>query len=615
MTTLVKVPVLAAGEFKQIPLAQLGVNPLNPRKTIDADALNELIATIDSAGILQPLLVRPASEGAEFPRYEIVAGHRRFAAATRLTLAGVPCIVRDMTDAEAADAAIIDNLQRVDVPPMEEAEAFGELLNRYGSVEAVAAAVGKDVAHVAKRLKLRALGVFQCNALRQKLITVDHALLLARLGIEEQNVELKWCLDHSAGIKIGVDKVIEDALRRRKEQHRHHSWEPQSVLSLKGHIEQNSGRKLSRAPWDLDDAELLPQAGSCTLCPQNTKANLALFEDLNISAATCSDGRCFEIKREKFVQLKLAHAGMPPGSAVKLSWKQTMTEPRMEIDDATGSVGKTVLTVTRKVKLTQTFKAGQWVEAKKGSCPNVLTGITVDWSDAAHHGFGPGESRLRKPGESLLVCVAAKCKVHAKVWEKAADASAREDRNQNSPENRAKREEREKLVKAENQVRGDLIRGSIAKVETLSGDLLRAVVLRAFPRWLDSEDLENFPGLEKSLKSLATDTAGFARAAACLLFVGDASDEIWADESSAIDDGRKKLIAALKPFGVDASKAWEKPKVEKTAAAPKAEKPAAKKSAPAKAAKKKVLPAAARKRIADAMKKRWASAKAKGGAK
>jgi ParB/RepB/Spo0J family partition protein len=601
--------VPAAGELKQIPLMQLGVNPLNPRKTIDADALNELIATIDSAGILQPLLVRPASEGAEFPRYEIVAGHRRFAAATRLTLAGVPCIVRAMTDAEAADAAIIDNLQRVDVPPMEEAEAFGDLLARHGGVEAVAAAVGKDVAHVAKRLKLRTLGVFQCDALRQKLITVDHALLLARLGVEEQNTELKWCLDRDAGVKVSVEAVIADSVRRRKDQHRHHSWEPQSVLALKGHIEQNSGRKLSRAPWDLDDAGLLPQAGSCTLCPQNTKANLALFEDLNISAATCSDGRCFEIKREKFVQLKLAHAGMPPGSAIKLSWKATSTEPRMEIDDLTGEAGKTILTVTKKVKLNQTFKVGQWIEAKKGSCPNVLTGVTVDWSDSGDRGYMGSSEKLKKPGQSLLVCVAAKCKAHRKEWEKPKTQNTNSGYDRKAEEEKA--EKKRLAALAETKLRVRLAGEAIDGVKKLSEKLLRNILIERLPRGSELEAVNAVcPGLRKLLETAKFDSVEFARAVATVSF--DARTfEVWHHWEPT--QFRKEFIQHLKELGYDASKAWDKPKVEKPVAKKEDAKPAAVNAAPAKPAKKKqVLSAAGRKRIADAIKKRWP--KAKGGA-
>ena len=104
-------------------------------------------------------------------RYEIICGHRRAEAAKLAGLLEVPVIVREMTDAEAAEIALVDNLQREDVGALEEAEAFGALLELHGTVEAVAARVGKDVPHVAKRLKLMSLGAWQRDSLRAKLIS------------------------------------------------------------------------------------------------------------------------------------------------------------------------------------------------------------------------------------------------------------------------------------------------------------------------------------------------------------------------------------------------------------------------------------------------------------
>src|ERR1035437_9221760 len=313
---------ITAAKVQQIPLDLLDANPLNPRRTMHEASLSELAYSIRQTGINEPLLVRPApvhdGESVVEARYEIVCGHRRFRAAEMLEMETVPCIVREMTDNEAAEIALVDNLQREDVGALEEAEAFGALLGLHGTVEAVAARVGKDVAYVAKRLKLRTLGTWQRDALHGKLISVDHALLLARLDIEE-----------------------------------------------------TSGRKLSRAPWDLDDAQLVADAGACSVCPSNTKANTSLFGDLAIEEATCADGQCFEQKREAFVQIKLKETG---ATALRLSWKATSTAPRFDIVNVKPIKGTAVNSIERTPKLAQVFKAGQWIAAKKDSCLNVLAG-------------------------------------------------------------------------------------------------------------------------------------------------------------------------------------------------------------------------------------------------
>jgi ParB/RepB/Spo0J family partition protein len=254
MTKTVELPIAKSGAVesaivREIPLEQLEASRNNPRRTMNETDLTELAASIREHGVNVPLLVRPwlraivveLDNGTEydFPglsmaeaspyidgsaeifqghkvvrtevedTYEIVCGRRRSEAATLAGLTSVPCIVRDMTDEQAAEIALIDNLQRVDVPPLEEAAAFDELLARLGSIAAVAARVGKEQSYIAKRLKLCTLTCWSADALRKKLITIDHALLLARLASDEQNEALKWTLDRNAGSKTPVSKVVD----------------------------------------------------------------------------------------------------------------------------------------------------------------------------------------------------------------------------------------------------------------------------------------------------------------------------------------------------------------------------------------------------------------------
>lgn len=167
----------------RVPLAQLVPSAVNPRRTSIREADDELLESIRLHGILTPLLVRPIEPRNGQPNaVEIVAGHRRYAAAMALGLQDVPVTVRDLTDDEAREAAIVENLQREDLAPLDEAAAYHELLARPGQTPAmVAAAVGKSPAHVGRRLKLLSLVPAAQAALREGQLGVAHAELLTKL--------------------------------------------------------------------------------------------------------------------------------------------------------------------------------------------------------------------------------------------------------------------------------------------------------------------------------------------------------------------------------------------------------------------------------------------------
>jgi ParB family transcriptional regulator, chromosome partitioning protein len=589
-------PVLAA-EMEHVLVGLLDVAPWNARKTFDPAALKELTESVRQHGIQVPLLARPSTDGA---RLEIVAGHRRFKVAEALALKTVPCIVREMTDDEARERGLVDNLQREDVPALEEADAYAELQQRLGTATAIAQRVGKDVAYVTRRLQLCELADFPRKALAERLITVDHALLLARLGVDEQDANLKWALNPNSGIKEPVEETIKQRIQERDSKSRWHGpWEPQSVLLLKHHIEEHVGRKLSRAPWSLDDAKLINDVPACNLCPSNTKHNDNLFGDMNIAAATCEDGGCFEMKRLAFVSIKLSEATAKQdagrGPAVRLSWKATTVKPRFSEAKA-GSV----MTDEAGVNLMQVFKVGQWAEAKPKSCEHVRLGVTIDWSDANDRGYMGGGVTLRKPGQTLTVCIAPGCKVHKKEWEKP------KSENRSAPyDAKAEEEKREKTrlaTLAETKLRVRLASAAVEKITKLPEQLLRRFLIDQLP---SDDALDCFeaicPGLEKTVRTAALDSVAFAKAVALLSLEGRylVVREYWEAKQF-----RQEFISSLKLLGYDASKAWDK------SAAPKAEKPV--KAAAVAKPKKPILNAAAKKRIAEAQKKRWATAK-KGG--
>jgi ParB/RepB/Spo0J family partition protein len=555
------VSATVSDQVQDLPLDRIFPSPTNPRKSIDPVKLDELIKSIEESGLIAPIVVRPAGDD----RFEIASGHRRFAAFQKLGYKAIPSLVRIMEDDEFRETQLVDNLQREDIDPLDEADSYDALLPSLGTPAAIAARVGKTIEHVVRVLKLRTLIPFSRQALADKLITIDHALLLAKLALAEQEKALRFAIRPSCTRKDKTEDLLASARKDASaknggSQRWAHYWEPQSVLNLKAFIEREIKLELKRAPWDLADADLVPSAGGCTQCPKNTGHNVALFGDLAIEESVCTDAACFNAKREAFVQIQLDAVKAAGPDAVKISWKHSDAAPR-------------ALHSGNDKYLAQTFKAGQWVEAKKASCGFVKTGVAVDFDE------GYNRDPKKKPGAQKLVCTAAGCKVHKKAWERSEKSSG--PGNQNSAENVAKREEREKLAAVENATRVGLVRQAIAKTSKLSGEVLRQVILCALPGWLHPEDEERFPGLEKGLKTLKVESPEFARAAVCLLFVGDDS-ECFVGDWNGPEHGRKEFLALLKILGVDGGSAWAKPATAKKAVPAK---PVAKKTAK-KSAKK-----------------------------
>ncbi len=154
------------GTVRQVPLDLLEPNPFQPRTIIEPAALEELAQSIRLRGILQPLLVRPHPATAD--RFQIVAGERRWRAAGAAGLHEVPALVREMADTEAAAIALVENLQRQDLNPIDEAEGYDRLLTQFGlTQEALGQAVGKSRSHVTNMLRLLNLPPLVKEAVRK----------------------------------------------------------------------------------------------------------------------------------------------------------------------------------------------------------------------------------------------------------------------------------------------------------------------------------------------------------------------------------------------------------------------------------------------------------------
>lgn len=273
---------------QEIPLSLLVESSTNPRQHFEEDNLNELAETIRKSGVFQAILARPKDD-----RLEIVFGARRFRASQLAGKETIPALIREMSDAEVLEAQLVENLQRRDVHPMEEAEGYKRLLlltDPTYTVEQIAAKVGKTPAYITTRLKLTELCDEVAAAFYQNHIGVGHALLLAKLPSDQQSAGMKACF---------------------KEVYTGRGDKPARILlpvrNLRFWIESNILLLLKDAPFNKRDAQLVATAGSCADCPKRTGHNKLLFgDDLGRQGDQCTDPTCYQSKVDAHVAKSIA---------------------------------------------------------------------------------------------------------------------------------------------------------------------------------------------------------------------------------------------------------------------------------------------------------------------
>ena len=185
-------------KVQQISLANIVPSPLQPRREFQREALEELVDSIRQRGIIQPLIVRPING-----RFELIAGERRWRAAKEIGLAEAPAIVRQATDLEVLELSLIENLQRADLNPIEEAQAYARLAGEFGMrQEDIAQKVGKSRASVANAMRLLDLDPQVQTWVVQDLLSVGHAKVLLGLKVhEEQRLLAEKILRQSSTVR------------------------------------------------------------------------------------------------------------------------------------------------------------------------------------------------------------------------------------------------------------------------------------------------------------------------------------------------------------------------------------------------------------------------------
>ena len=289
-----KSPALPQMEYLEI--ARIKESPYNPRRIYDQGRMNELTDSIRDKGVLEPILVREVDNC-----YEIMAGSRRFRAAKAATLTQIPAIIRKVTEGEAIEICVTENLQRENTHELEEANGYRELLELPGyTVEAVAIKVGKDKSYVYKRLKMLDLIEPAQKAFLKGEMTAEHAVRIARLQPQDQKRAFEILFQDAYGFTEPGDR------------------RPRTAKSLQRWIDENVLLKISGAKFKTTDEHLIAGVPSCPNCPKRTGFNKNLFNDIK-DGDICTDPGCFEAKTQAHITQAIAKAEKAGKPLVKIS--------------------------------------------------------------------------------------------------------------------------------------------------------------------------------------------------------------------------------------------------------------------------------------------------------
>lgn len=250
------------------PIKSIAESKLNPRKEYDAADLKDLALSMKDTGLVQAVILRPVGKG-----YEIVAGHRRVKAARSLGWKEIPSEIRTYTDEETVKAMLAENLQRVDLSPIEEGEAYDAMMKNGITEKQISGIIGKSESYVLKRRSLCYLHKDIVKAMKDKKnpLPLGHALLIATLPTDAMQKEaLAGSYDSDKTVR-SYDRVKSDVVRK--------MYIPLQV-----------------AQFGLTDTTLVPKAGSCVDCPKRSGNKTGLFDDGQDDI--CTDPSCFREKDE-----------------------------------------------------------------------------------------------------------------------------------------------------------------------------------------------------------------------------------------------------------------------------------------------------------------------------
>lgn len=256
----------SVGGVQKVELIYLFVSPLNARKHFDEAKMKELAASIKEKGVIEPIIVRPKS--GKIQKYEIVCGERRYKASLSAGLKDIPVIVRDLSDEQTLEFQIIENLQREDLDPLDEAAGFKTMLDKCKYTQAdLATKVGKSQAYIANRMRLLDLSKDIQEAISSGDVTPGHGMVLLRLNDQK---------DQAAFFKAIVREKL-------------------SIRSAENHLK-DFGRSLASAPFDKKN---------CEACNFNGNKQQDFFDKETNLRGRCMDPACFAKKMDSFINSQI----------------------------------------------------------------------------------------------------------------------------------------------------------------------------------------------------------------------------------------------------------------------------------------------------------------------
>lgn len=272
-----------------VPLSQIIVTKKNPRKIKPKQSQLELNASVKESGVLVPILVRPIQG-----KFQLVAGERRLTAARAAKLKDIPANVREMTASEAEDYRIIENLQREDIDPIDEAIAIVGRLKEGDTVETLAKRLGKAPSYISRRASLAGLS----TALMDNLRSAEGTLREWGVG----------CLELLSIVPAEIqDKIFANNFK----------WGgPPTLKKMRELLSEHTGR-IDSMPWDPEDAELVPEAGVCSRCPMNSANAPGLYDSIKVEKGkdpgVCRDQTCWRKKQGAFLTISMEKAKKKTG--------------------------------------------------------------------------------------------------------------------------------------------------------------------------------------------------------------------------------------------------------------------------------------------------------------
>jgi len=431
-----------AGDFRMIALTLIDPPPKNTRTTFKKESLAELTRSVKEKGVIQPILVRPVGA-----RFQIVAGERRFKAANQAGLKEIPASVKNLSDEEALDAQLIENLQREDVHPLDEADGFLRLKNISKlEIPDIAQRLAKDPRYVARRLALTDLLEEARDDFRNDLITLAHTLEICRLSSELQPFALDACYERKSVWSQKEQTYIHQPDKEKPARH---------VKFLQAWIEQNIHLNLTKAPFKLDDTRLREDGLNCVECPQRSGFNKTLFADIK-NTDTCLNPMCFQAKIQTLVQVRMSEIESKSGKPA------AYISPYYSPNRAKDSLGKSDY---------------QQIEKKADRC---------EFAEQAVYAEGDEVGRV------IWICKEKTCKDHmgrvGASYSSSTASTSSSSRNGDSPEKRNKRKQEIFDIKVDEVVRKRVMKEAI---QTYKWPLERAhlnEVAKEFFRRIPSDD-------------------------------------------------------------------------------------------------------------------------------